>query len=89
MKVLKIKESIIIYISICTIVTASWYVRDIFIDPIHKLWSRLITTFLLVVAVMVYLYYKEKSTDKPNYKTMFYFTFFYSLFVYLNILLRK
>jgi hypothetical protein len=89
MKVLKIKESIIIYISICTIVTASWYIRDSFIDPIHKLWSRLITTLLLVGAVMVYLYCKEKSTDKPNYKTMFYFTFFYSLFVYLNILLRK
>ncbi len=89
MKVLKIKESIIIYISICTIVTASWYIRDSFIDPIHKLWSRVITTLLLVGAVMVYLYCKEKSTDKPNYKTMFYFTFFYSLFVYLNILLRK
>ena len=89
MKILKIKESIIIYISLCTIVTASWYIRDSFIDPIHKLWSRLITTFLLVVAAMVYLYYKEKSTDKPNHKTMFYFTFFYSLFVYLNIMLRK
>lgn len=79
MKILKIKESIIIYISLCTIVTASWHIRDSFIDPIHKLWSRLITTFLLVVAVMVYLYYKEKSTDKPNYKTMFYFTFLFPI----------
>jgi hypothetical protein len=89
MKILKLKESILLYIFVCPIVVATWYVRDSFIDPIHKLWARLITTFLLVVASMIYLYYKEKSTDKPDYKKLFYFTFFYSLFVYLNILLRK
>jgi uncharacterized membrane protein YccC len=89
MKSIKIKESILIYISVCTIVTATWYIRDSFIDPVHRLWARLISTFLFVIASMVYLYFKEKSTDKPNYKILFYLTFFYSLFIYLNILLRK
>jgi len=89
MKSIKIKESILIYISVCTFVTATWYIRDSFIDPVHRLWARLITTFLFVIASMVYLYFKEKSTDKPNYKKLFYLTFFYSLFIYLNILLRK
>ena len=89
MKLIKIKESILIYISVCTLVTATWYIRDSFIDPVHRLWSRLITTFLFIIASMVYLYFIEKSTDKPNYKKLFYLTFFYSLFIYLNILLRK
>lgn len=89
MKTLKIGQSIVLLISLCAYMLLVGFLRDSVIDTKHKLWINITSIGLLVCAVFVRLYFKEKSADKPDYKVYFYYTFFIFLFVLLAILLKK
>lgn len=89
MKTLKIGQSIVLIVALCAYMLLVGFIRDSVIDAKHKLWVNITSITILVFAVFIQLYYKEKSANKPNYKVYFYYTFFIFLFVLLAILLKK
>lgn len=89
MKISKTLQSILLSILVLIHFFLNWYISDYIIDPKVKFWLRLISISLPVFALLILLYLKEKSTDKPNYKILFYFLLITSIFIYLNTFLRK
>ncbi len=89
MKNIKISQSLIIIISLCAYAILVGYIRDGIIDVKYKFYFNIASTSILAFAVLIRLYLKEKSGNKPNYKIYFYSTFFIFLFVSIALLLRK
>jgi len=86
---MQIRRTIITIISLGAFMLLVGYIRDSFTEKNHKLWVNLISTGVLVLTLLVSLYIKEKSADKPNYKIYFYTTLFIFLSTMLSILLIK
>lgn len=89
MKINKTLQSILLSILVLIHFFLNWYISDYIIDSKIKFLLRLISISLPVFALLILLYIKEKSTDKPNYKILFYFLLITSIFIYLNTFLRK
>lgn len=89
MKINKTLQSIFLSILVLIHFFLNWYISDYIIDSKIKIWLRLISISLPLFALLILLYIKEKSTDKPNYKILFYFLLITSIFIYLNTFLRK
>lgn len=89
MQTKKLPQTILIILSLSIYMVLVGLIRDSMANPQHKLYVNIASTGLLVGGVMVSVYFKEKSNNKPNYKLYFYFTFFIFLFISIALILSR
>lgn len=89
MNTIKLGKSVLFIAVLAVYMLVVGYIRDNVVSPQYKLWVNLTAIGLLVVATVVNVTYKERSKEKPDYRTYFYMTMLIFLYVSISLLMIK